>query len=85
MPMLPSGRQVAIRINLMQELLDDAASIVKVHKVLAIRDKTNIYPFTDVLWLMPQEQVAAVWTESAFLEKSLPRPTELVPVSNGYR
>ena len=85
MPMLPSGRQVAIRINLMQELLDDAASILKVHKVLAIRDKTDIYPFTDVLWLKPQEHIAGVWTKSAFLEKSLPRPTELVPVSSGYR
>lgn len=85
MPMLPSGRQVAIRINLMQDLLNDATNILKVHKVLAIRDKPDIYPFTDVIWLKPQEHIATVSTESAFLENSLLRPPDLVPVSSGYR
>lgn len=85
MPMLPSGRQVAIKIDPIHDLLDDAFNVFKVHKVLAIREKADIYPFIDVLWLLPQEEgEAADATESAFLEKSLPRPPKLIPVSSGY-
>ena len=34
--MLPSGRHVAISRTPLQKLLDDAVSVVNVHKVLAI-------------------------------------------------
>ncbi len=46
MPMLPSGRHVAITRNPLQTLLYDAASVVNVHKVLAICQKSDLYPLT---------------------------------------
>lgn len=85
MPMLPSGRQVAIQINIRRDLLDDADNGMKVHKVLAIREQADIYPYTDVLWLMPKEQLAPEQNEGDFLQNSLPRPPGLEAVLSGYR
>ncbi|MDI1269472.1 MAG: hypothetical protein PSV40_10295 [Polaromonas sp.] len=85
MPMLPSGRQVAIQINIRDELLNDADSPLKVQKVLAIRAQADIYPYTDVLWLVPKAPVGPEQKDSDFLEKSLPRPPGLEAVSSGYR
>ena len=54
MPMLPSGRHVAIRLAPLGELISDAASPFNVHKVLSIREKADLHPFTEVLWLLPE-------------------------------
>lgn len=85
MPMLPSGRQVAIQINIVKDLLDDSANPLKVHKVLAILEQADVYPYTDVLWLLPEEPVAPQQRGDKFLENSLPRPPGLKPVSSGFR
>lgn len=56
MPMLPSGRHVAMIRAPLRKLLEDATNVLKVHKVLAIQQKADIYPFTDVAWLVPEGQ-----------------------------
>lgn len=85
MPMLPSGRHVAIMRDPLDELLNNAEQATHVHRVLAIRDKTDIYRFTDVIWLLPKDQASQEQIDTAFLDGSLPRPEGLVPVRSGYR
>lgn len=85
MPMLPSGRHVAMIRTPLQDLLEDATNILKVHKVLAIQQKVDIYPFTEVLWLVPEDQATRDQLDAAFLDGSLPRPPGLIPVRSGYR
>lgn len=51
MPMLPSGRHVAIMRDPLDELLNNAELATNVHRVLAIRDKADTYLFADVIWL----------------------------------
>ena len=85
MPMLPSGRHVAILLQPLNALLHDAHNVVNVHKVLAIQHKKDVYPFTEVLWLVPQAEATKEQVDDAFLDGSLPRPPGLVPVRSGYR
>ena len=84
MPMLPSGRHVAIIRAPLNELLDSAEITANVHKVLAIHEKTDLYPFTEVLWLLPQGQASQEQVDAAFLDRSLPRPAGFIPVKSGY-
>lgn len=84
MPMIPSGRHVAIVRNSLNKLLNDATHATNVHRVLAIRETTDIYAFTDVVWLLPEGQASEEQMDAAFLDASLPRPTGLVPVKSGY-
>ncbi len=85
MPMLPSGRHVAISRTPLQKLLDDAASVVNVHKVLTIRQKADLYPYTEILWLIPEDEATPQQVEASFLDGSLPRPPGFVAVQSGYR
>ncbi len=85
MPMLPSGRHVAILRDPLNELLDNAEQVTHVHKVLAIQDRADTHLYTDVLWLLPEGQASQEQVDSAFLDGSLPRPPGLVPVRSGYR
>lgn len=85
MPMLPSGRHVAILLQPLNALLHDVHNVVNVHKVLAIQHKKDVYPFTEVLWLVPQADATKEQVDDAFLDGSLPRPPGLVPVRSGYR
>ncbi|MHB1199164.1 MAG: hypothetical protein ACYCZ6_06315 [Polaromonas sp.] len=84
MPMLPSGRHVAIIRDSLHELLDNAEIATNVHKVLAIHEKTDLHAFTEVLWLLPQGQASQEQVDAAFLDESLPRPAGLIPVKSGY-
>ena len=81
MPMLPSGRHVAILRDSLSELLDNAEQVTHVHKVLAIQDRADTYLYTDVLWLLPEGQASQEQVDSAFLDVSLPRP----PGNHGQR
>ena len=56
MPMLPSGRYVAVIRDSLSELLDNAEQSTNVHKVLAIQVTADIYPYTDLVWLLPASQ-----------------------------
>lgn len=85
MPMLPSGRHVAILLEPLNDLLEDALNVVKVHKVLAIQTKADLYAFTDVIWLLPESEATETQFETSFRDGSLPRPPGLVPVRSGYR
>jgi hypothetical protein len=55
-----------------------------IHLVLAIRDKTDIYPYTEVIWLLPESQASQEQIDTSFLNESLPRPPGLVPVLSGF-
>lgn len=85
MPMLPSGRHVAILLEPLNDLLEDALNVVKVHKVLAIQTKADIYAFTDVIWLLSEAEATSEQINNSFLDGSLPRPPGLIPVHSGYR
>jgi hypothetical protein len=85
MPMLPSGRHVAILFQPLFDLLHDAINVVKVHKVLAIQHKKDVCPFVDVLWLVPEGEATEKQVENAFLDGSLPRPPGLIAVRSGFR
>ncbi|MDP2367677.1 hypothetical protein [Rhodoferax sp.] len=85
MPMLPSGRHIALNREPFQDLLDDAQSVAKVHRLIGIHEKPDIYPFTDVLWLVPDDQATPEQFDAVFLDGSLPRPPGLTPVRSGYR
>ena len=58
MPMLPSGRHVAILFQPLHDLLSDAANVMNVHKVLGIQHKKDLHAFAEVLWLVPEEQAS---------------------------
>jgi hypothetical protein len=83
--MLPSGRHVAIIRDPMDELLNNADKVFNVHKVLEIQTESDIYRYTDVLWLLPEGQASQEQIDAAFLDGSLPRPAGLVPIKSGYR
>lgn len=83
--MLPSGRHVAILLQPLFDLLEDAVNVTKVHRVLAIQHKKDIYPFTEVLWLLPETEASTEQVENAYLDRALPRPPGLVTVRSGYR
>ena len=85
MPMLPSGRHVNVIRDSLSELLDNAEQSTNVHKVLAIQVTADIYPYTDLVWLLPASQASQEQIDAAFLDGSLPRPQGLVPVKSGYR
>jgi len=85
MPMLPSGRHVAINRAPLQSLLDGEQGLSTVHLVLAIKEKVDIYPYTDLILLLPEAEATQQQVEESFLDDSLPRPPGLVPVQSGFR
>lgn len=85
MPMLPSGRHVAFRLLPLNDLLADAVNILKVHKVLAIQSVEDLYPYVEIIWLIPEGEATATEIETSFLDRSLPRPPGLVPVLSGFQ
>lgn len=85
MPMLPSGRHVAIIRESLNTLLGDADLVTNIHKVLAIQGKADLHLYTDVLWLIPEAQASKAQMDAAFMDGSLPRPPGLVPERSGYR
>lgn len=85
MPMLPSGRHVAILLQPLHDLLSEAANVMNVHKILGIRHKKDLHQFVDVLWLVPSEQASKEQVSNAFRDGSLPSPPGLVPVRSGFR
>jgi len=85
MPMLPSGRHVAINRAPLQSLLDGEQGLSSVHLVLAIKEKVDIYPYTELILLLPEAQATQQQIELSFLNESLPRPPGLIPVQSGFR
>ena len=83
--MLPSGRHVAIIRDPLDELLNNAEQSTNVHRVLAIRDKTDTYIHTEVVWLLPEARASQEQINAAFVDGSLPRPPRLIPIKSGYR
>ncbi len=53
MPMLPSGRHVAINRAPLKSLLEGEQGLSTVHLVLAIQAKADIYPYTELILLLP--------------------------------
>ena len=85
MPMLPSGRHVAINRAPLKSLLEGEQGLSTVHLVLAIQAKADIYPYTELILLLPEAQATEQQIELSFLNESLPRPPGLIPVQSGFR
>ncbi len=84
MPMLPSGRHIAFRLLPLHQLLDDPLTFIKVHKVLAIQTLEDLYPYAEIIWLIPEGGASKDQVDISFLDDSLPRPPGLVPVLSGF-
>lgn len=85
MPMLPSGRHVALLLQPVADLLADALNVLNVHRILGIQHKIDIYPFTEVLWLVREGDATKLQVTNFYQDGSLPRPPGLVTVRSGYR
>lgn len=85
MPMLPSGRHVAILLEPLWQLLEEATNVLHVHKVLGIQKRKDLHQFIEVLWLVPELEATNEQLGNAFLDQSLPKPPGLVTVRSGYR
>jgi hypothetical protein len=83
MPQLPSGRHVAITLNPLAALLDEADNLGNVHKIMAIKTLADLDPYIEVVFLLPEEEVVGS-SESEFLSDSLPRPPGFVSVDSGF-
>jgi hypothetical protein len=83
MPQLPSGRHIAITLNPLAALLDEADNSGNVHKIMAIKTLADLEPYIEVVYLLPEEEVVGS-SESKFLSDSLPRPPGFVSVDSGF-
>ena len=84
MPMLPSGRHIALSPKPLVELLENASAPGNVHKVMALKDWPDLYPWIDVIYLVPEGSPGAR-DKGEFSDNSLPRPPGWVPIKAGYR
>jgi hypothetical protein len=78
MPQLPSGRQVALMPTPLNELLREGRQPGNIHKVLAIRTEADLWPYIDVLNLVPESEAVSRADETSLHAFSLPKPA-------GYR
>ncbi len=85
MPQLPSGLHVGIDPTPLSKLLEDGPVPWNIHKVMAIRNTLDLYPYIDIILLVPDAQANAGAQKLEFLANSLPRPAGLVPVRSGFR
>ena len=84
MPMLPSGRHIALSPEPLVELLENASLPGNVHKVMALKEWPDLHPWIDVIYLVP-EGSPGVPNKGEFSDNSLPRPPGFVAVKAGYR
>lgn len=84
MPQLPSGRQVAVTFAPLTELLKAADSPFNSHKIMAIEQARDLWPYLSVLFLVPEADAADA-PAAAFRDDALPRPPGLMPVDSGFR
>jgi len=85
MPMLPSGRQVAISLIPLSDMIAHVADGVNLQRILAVDNPEGLYPYTEVNFLQIPESPQDTGLQMPFVPGSLPRPENMVLVSSGLR
>ncbi len=85
MPMLPSGRQVAITLAPLADMVAHVADGDNLKKILAVENPEGLYPYTEVNYLQMPEYLGDTGLQTPFVQGSLPRPENMVMVSSGLR
>lgn len=85
MPMLPSGRQVAITLTPLANMIAHVADGDNLKRILAIEKPEGLYPYTEVNYLQTPESSQGVGLQRPFIPESLPRPENMIQVSSGLR
>lgn len=82
MPLLPSGRNIAIGTNSLCRLLETAANGFRVHELMSIDEPTHLLPYLDIYYFRPAapDDNAIEYTDAA-----LTPPHGLVPISSGHK
>jgi hypothetical protein len=85
MPMLPSGRHVALDPRPLQALLADAEYAPNIHHVMALKTWPDLMKWIGVLILVPESQAGEDRIPTEFSAQSLPLPEGLVAIPGGFR
>lgn len=85
MPMLPSGRQVAITLAPLAVMIAHVADGDNLKRILAIENPEGLYPYTEVNYLQTPEFPQDTGLQTPFVPESLPRPENMIQVSSGLR
>ena len=85
MPMLPSGRQVAITLTPLSNMIAHVADGDNLKRILAIENPEGLYPYTEVNYLQTPESSQDIGLQRPFIPESLPRPENMIQVSSGLR
>ena len=85
MPMLPSGRQVAITLSPLANMIAHVADGDNLKRILAIENPEGLYPYTEVNYLQTPESSQDIGLQTPFIPASLPRPENMIQVSSGLR
>lgn len=78
MPMLPSGRQVAITLAPLADMIAHVADGDNLKKILAVENPEGLYPYTEVNFLQMPECFGDTGLQTPFVQDSLPRPENMV-------
>jgi hypothetical protein len=84
MPMLPSGRHVGLSPHPLVQLLENASHFGNVHKVMALKSWSDLYPWIEVLFFLPEAKLEDRDT-GELSDDSLAAPPGMVAVRSGYR
>ena len=84
MPQLPSGRHIGIRLEPLDDLINNAGNPGNVHRVMAITDIKGLAPYVEILFLVPDMDENGSPSQVVFTEGSLPRPPGLTVISSGH-
>jgi len=82
MPMLPSGRHVALQDTSLETLISKSVDSPFVHKLMEIESIDQLAPYVDVVYFRPRED-GALTAHNAVDKRHIP-PAELVQVQSGF-
>jgi hypothetical protein len=85
MPMLPSGRHIAINLVPLDDLFVNITEPGNVERILAIETVDGIYPYTEVMFLQPPERAGEPVTAPELRVGSQTPPEGMVLVPSGLR
>lgn len=84
MPMLPGGRHIALQADPLLALMKHWEEASNVHHIMAIKAWPDLFPWLDVLYLMPASS-AQEDQPLHFTKSSSPAPPNMVAMKAGYR
>ena len=85
MPTLPSGRQVAIALTPLSDMISHVADGDNLKRILAVDRPEGLYPYTEVNYLQIPESPQDLGLQIPFILGSLSRPEDMILVSSGLR